>query len=302
MLELNPGCTSVNFKNIKKTKENIELIMYGVIEPELIDKEIEKYETYIDNDIGDITMYKEKLDELIKIKSDKLYKEGLYPRGIEKIILQTMEIFSFWHSLSTIDKEYLLNSRSYLSNLFTVSVTFMISCEVAKLFNKEPDDFSLCNLWKHHENELLNSSFTDNNEIEYITEQFKRNEKTRNQAIKRFIDFRNKTIAHNSRDIGLNWSDFLETIYFILRVWGILDEFISPNCFPRPIQLDNSLYQPLYTLLKADDVQLMKNKRLEIMKQFFSAASKNIITGNTDNIKPFGNLIVNAKITTNSDN
>lgn len=296
MISLKQNCTALNFKNMEKTKQNFELLMYGTFEKEIIDREIDKHKYNIKNNLDKFGQSKKQLEYLLKLKQNEYYKKDLLPRGIEKIILQAIESFAFWYSLNSSDNNFFLMQDNYIHNLINVSIVFMVSCEIAKLFNSKKEDFSLCNIWFDQKNEISNTGITDKTEIDYITEQFHRNEDTRDQSIKKFLDFRNKSIAHNSNTIGIEWSDIIKTINFIVRVWGILDEYISPNCFPRSIILEEYLYTPLQNYLKTDDIIKIKKLRLKIMKDIFKAASTNLITGVIDKIKPFGELKVTAKI------
>lgn len=281
---------------MEKTKENFTLLMYGTIEKEIIDQEIQRNTEIIENGSDSDGYFQKQLDYLNKLKLCPNYQNGSLPRGIEKILLQVMESYTFWHSINEIDSSFFLTQNNYIHNLMNVSVTFMMSCELAKLFNNKPDDFSLCNIWNHDVNDIRISNITTIDEIDYITEQFARNEATRDQAIKRFLDFRNKSIAHNENNIGLKWSDFVSTMNFIIRVWGIIDEYYSPNCFPRPIQLSNHIYTPLQPYFSHQQIESMKQARLKLMTDIFSSASTNLKTGAKDNIKPFGDLQISVNI------
>ena len=296
MITLKPNCSALTFKNMEKTKENFTLLMYGIIEKEIIDQEIQRNAEIIENGSDSDGYFQKQLDYLNKLKSSPNYQNGSLPRGIEKILLQVMESYAFWHSVNEIDSNFFLTQNNYIHNLINVSVTFMMSCELAKLFNYQEGDFSLCNIWNHDVNEIRKSNITTLDEIEYITEQFARNEVTRDQAIKRFLDFRNKSIAHNENNIGLKSSDFVSTMNFIIRVWGIIDEYYSPDCFPRPIQLSNNIYTPLQPYFSHQQIESMKQARLKLMTDIFSSASTNLKTGAKDNLKPFGDLKVSVNI------
>lgn len=296
MIKLKQNCSAINFKNMEKIKDNFILLLYGTIEKERIDQEIQRNKEMVDRGYDSTGEYKKQLGYLNILKADPNYQEGSLPRGIEKILLQIMESYTFWHSINEVDSNFFLTQDNYIHNLINVSVTFMVSCELAKLFNDKPGDFSLNNIWNHDVNEIKMANIASSDEIDYITEQFFRNENTRDQAIKRFLDFRNKSIAHNANNAGLQWSDFVSTINFIVRVWGILDKYYSPNCFPRPIQLSDHLYTPLRPYFSSNEIQKMKGARLKLMKSMFKAASTNLLTGKQDNIKPFGDLKVTAKI------
>ncbi len=297
MITLKANCTTLNFKNMEKTKENFTLLMYGTIEPERIDQEIQRNQEMIDGGHDSTGHAQIQLDYLKKLKFDANYQNGSLPRGIEKIILQIMESYTYWHSINEVDSSFFLTQDNYIHNLMNVSLTFMVSCELAKLFNNKPDDFSLNNIWEHDAESIKNANIASVDEIDYITDQFARNESTRDQAIKRFLDFRNKSVAHNTNNTGMQWSDFVSTMNFIIRVWGIIDEFYSPNCFPRPIQLSDQLYTPLRPHFTSLQIQEMKDARLKLMRDLFAAASTNLVTGEKDRIKPFGDLKVTVKIT-----
>ena len=296
MISLKQNCTAITFKNMEKIKDNFILLLYGTVDKEIIDQEIQRNKNIVDNGFDSTGQIKAQLDYLNKLKSDPHYQSGNLPRGIEKIILQIMESYTFWHSINEVDSNFFLVQDSYIHNLINVSITFMISCELAKLFNDKSDDFSLFNIWNHDVDEIKKAKIASEEEIDYITEQFARNESTRDQAIKRFLDFRNRSVAHNSSSIGIQWSDFVSTINFVIRVWGVIDEYYSPNCFPRPIQLSDQLYTPLQSYFTSPQVKQMKEARLKLMDDMFKAASTNLVTGTQDNIKPFGDLKITVKI------
>lgn len=112
---------------------------------------------------------------------------------------------------------------------------------------------------------------------------------------------RNKSVAHNTNNTGMQWSDFVGTMNFIIRVWGIIDEFYSPNCSPRAIQLADQLYAPLRPHFTSLQIKEMKDARLKIMRDLFAAASTNLVTGDKDTIKPFWDLKVVVNIESVTD-
>lgn len=281
---------------MEKTKDNFILLMYGTIEKERIDQEIQDNQEMVDGGHDSNGDAQSQLDYLKRLKADQSYQNGSLPRGIEKIILQIMESYTFWHSINEIDSNFFLTQDNYIHNLINVSLTFMVSCELAKLFNNKPDDFSLNNIWQYDAESIKSANIASADEIDYITDQFARNESTRDQAIKRFLDFRNKSVAHNTNNTGMQWSDFVSTMNFIIRVWGIIDEFYSPNCFPRPIQLSDQLYTPFRPHFTPLQIKEMKEARLKLMQDMFAAASTNLVTGANDTIKPFGDLKVTVTI------
>lgn len=281
---------------MEKKKENFLLLMYGTIDKEIIDQEIERNRNVVASGHDSTGYFQNQVDYLTRLKSDPHYQNGSLPRGIEKIILQIMESYTFWHSINETDSNFFLIQDNYIHNLINVSLTFMVSCELAKLFNSKEDDFSLCNIWNHDLQAIKSANIATNAEIDYITVQFARNDATRDPAIKRFLDFRNKSVAHNTSNMGMQWSDFIRTINFIVRVWGVIDEYYSPNCLPRPIGLSDQLYAPLKPYFSAMQIEEMKDVRLKLMKGIFKSASTNLVTGEQDTIKPFGDLKVSVSI------
>lgn len=296
MISLRPGCSSLKFCNIQMTTDNFMLLLYGTIDRELIDQKIAKNEMMIDGGYEPVEYYLKELDYLQRLKSDDFYKSGNLPRGFEKIILQIIESYTFWHSINNVDDQSFLTGDTYIHNLINISITFMISCELAKLLGKDEEDFSLANVWIHEEENLKKAKVTSDDEIDYITAQFKRVEATRKIEIKRFLEFRNKSVAHNKNDTGIQWSDFVVTINFIARAWGLIDRLFSPNCFPRPILLTDQLYTPLLSIFTASQIKQMKEARLKLMEDMFDAASTNLLTGLKDGIRPFGDLKVTVQI------
>lgn len=296
MLTLKPNCSSISFKNMEKTKENFTLLMYGTVDKELIDQQIQYNKEMVEGGYDTDGQFQSRLDYLNKLRSCPHYQSDSLPRGIEKIILQVMESYTFWHSVNEVDSKFFLTQNNYIHNLINVSITFMVSCELAKLFNDKQEDFSLFNIWNHDVDDIKRSNIATNVEIDYITEQFARNESTRDEAIKRFLDFRNKSVAHNSNNTGMRWSDFVSTINFIIRAWGIIDQYYSPNCFPRPIQISDQIFTTLQPYFTSKQMKEMKEARLKLMKNMFAAASTNLLTGDKDSIKPFGDLNITVTI------
>jgi hypothetical protein len=296
MITLKQNCTAMNFKNMEKTRENFLLLMYGTIDKEIIDQEIQRNREVFESGHDSTGHFQDQVDYLNRLKSDPRYQNDSLPRGIEKIILQIMESYTFWHSINETESNFFLIKDNYIHNLMNVSITFMVSCELAKLFNYKEDDFSLSNIWNHDVQAIRNANIVPTAEIDYITVQFARNDATRDPAIKRFLDFRNKSVAHNTNNTGMQWSDFVSTINFVVRVWGVIDEYYSPNCFPRPIGLSDQLYAPLKPYFSATQIKEMKEARLKLMEGIFKSASTNLVTGEQDTIKPFGDLKVTVSI------
>jgi len=118
---------------MEKTKENFTLLMYGTIELERIDQEIQSNQEMIDGGYDSTGHAQIQLDYLKRLKSDENYQNGSLPRGIEKIILQIMESYTYWHSINEVDSSFFLTQDNYIHNLMNVSLTFMVSCELAKL-------------------------------------------------------------------------------------------------------------------------------------------------------------------------
>ena len=71
-----------------------------------------------------------------------------------------MESYTFWHSINEIESSFFLTQDNYIHNLMNVSITFMVSCELAKLFNNQPSDFSLNNIWNYNISELKKTEIT----------------------------------------------------------------------------------------------------------------------------------------------
>lgn len=296
MITLKPNCTAVSFKNMEKTKDNFLLLMYGYPDKEIIDQKIQFGRLVIESGHDSKGLFREEVDYFNKLRSDPNYQNGSLPRGVEEIILQIMESYTFWYSINEIDSKFFLAEDNFIHNLINVSLTFMVSCELAKLFNNKEDDFSLNNIWNHDVQGIRNADIVTPEEVDYITEQFARNEATRDPAIKRFLDFRNKSVAHNTNNTGMQWSDFIRTMNFIVRVWGVVDEYYSPNCIPRSIGLSDQIYAPLKPYFSATQIKEMQNVRLLLMKDIFKSASRNLITREQDRIKPFDDLKVTVEI------
>ena len=112
---------------MEKTKENFSLLLYGPVDKERIDEEIERNRYVVENISDEHRDYANReLDYLLQLKSDINYQNDNLPRGIEKIILQVMESYTFWHSVNEVESDFLLVSNNYIHNLINISITFMV--------------------------------------------------------------------------------------------------------------------------------------------------------------------------------
>lgn len=290
MITLKPSCKKINFKNMEKTRENYLLLMYGTDDIDTANRAIKSSKQLVESGHDTTGYFKSEMDFFISLTADQLYQSGGLPKGIKKSILQIIEGFTFWHSINEVDSDFFLAQSNYIHNLIDVSLTYMVSCELSKLFNNQEADFSLANIWEAESDNIKASAVTTPTEIDYITVQFEKNESNRDQAIKRFLDFRNDSVAHNNNSVGLLWPDFMHTMKFVLRAWGIINEYFSPEAFPASIQKSEELYAPLQPHFTPQQIQMMKDARLRLMKEMFLAASVNLTTGIADQITPFGDL------------
>ncbi|EJL6481942.1 hypothetical protein NMR80_003724 [Vibrio cholerae] len=294
MLKLKRNCTKLNFKNIAKDDEAIGLLMYGVGNEEYYKSEIKHLRhccivtpEYADEFELEIQCYQ-------RVINDPNYLKGLYPRGLENIIQQIIEPMSLWEAVTSLPTGHFLASKNYFRSLVDVSLTFLLSCEIAKLFNDRPEDFSLLNVWKYSRERVLIDGLASTEEVDFIDAQFNAHSDGR---IKRFLRFRNKQIAHNAASEETVKDDFIYTTSFVLRVWAILDSLYSPNCFPRPIHMDEHLFDQFYKIMTIDELVHVKRERLAFINNLLSSCGKDLITGKNDGKRPFAELKVTVEIT-----
>ncbi|MBY7894173.1 hypothetical protein KW455_18335 [Vibrio fluvialis] len=293
MISLKSGCTNLNFKNMEKIPSNYKFLLYNIPSKENIDEQLKYWEELVGDDLQ--SPFIDNLNYIKRLKIDPNFQAGKLPRGLEAIVLQIIESYAFWHALHEVSDENFIVQDNYFHNLINVSINTMISCELAKLLSHHSDDFSLTNIWKEHVKELKLSNITDNEEIDYITQVLSRDPDVLPSEMRNFTNFRNKSIAHNQYVLNVGWSDFKVTINFILRAFAILDEYYSPNSFPRPVMRTQDLFRNIQKIIKTSDIAKAKQKREELMSECFEAASKNLITNQKGNLKPFN--IFRMKVT-----
>ncbi|EJL6600995.1 hypothetical protein ACOCGS_003475 [Vibrio cholerae] len=297
MLKLKENCTKLNFQNMVKSDEAIKLIMYGVSSEEYYKSEI-KHLTECCRVTPEYTDdFKLEIGEYQSILNDPNYLKGIYPRGLEEIIQQIVEPMSLWEAITSLSTDHFLASENYFRSLVDVSVTFLLSCEIAKLFNDKPGDFSLSNVWKYSRERVVLSGVACAEEVAFIDIQFDLRSELRDKRIKRLLQFRNKQIAHNDASEETIKDDFTYTTYFVLRVWAILDALYSPDCYPRPILMDEHLFDQFYKIMTNDELAHVKRERLKFINELLSSCSKDLVTGKCDGKLPFAQLNITIKIT-----
>lgn len=296
MLKIKENCSNLNFKNLVKDDNSIRILMYGTGNQEHYENEIDSLEQccisspkYTDEFRAQIKSYQQILD-------DPNYIKGLYPRGIEKIIQQIIEPMSLWKAITSLTTEHFLASENYFRSLVDVSLTFLLSSEIAKLFNHKPTDFSLYNLWFACKSKVQASNLATAAEIDFIDRQFEVNGENRDPRLKRLLDFRNKQIAHNSASDETLKDDFVYVTCFILRVWAILDAAYSPNCMPRPILMDEHLFDQFNKIMSGAELLHVKTERLKFINELLSACGKDLVTGKDDDKRPFAEFKITVKI------
>lgn len=271
--------------------------MYGAASQEHYKSEIDLLESCCISSPKYAKEFRSQINSYKQILDDPNYRDGLYPRGIEKIIQQIIEPMSLWEAITSLTTNHFFASENYFRSLVDVSLTFLLSSEIAKLFNHKPTDFSLYNIWLTSKPKIQTSDLVTSEEIEFIDNQFEVNGKRREQRLTRLLNFRNKQIAHNSVSDETLKDDFVYVTCFILRVWAILDAAYSPNCMPRPILLDEHLFDQFYKIMSSVELSHVKAERLKFINELLSACSKDLVTGTYDGKRPFAELRVTVKIT-----
>ncbi|EKK9988617.1 hypothetical protein PP645_004314 [Vibrio vulnificus] len=297
MLKLKKNCTTLSFKNVIKDDRVIETLMYGVGSQEHYKSEIDLLEECCISSPEYADEFRSQINGYKQILRDPNYNEGLYPRGIEKIIQQIIEPMSLWEAITSLTTGHFLASENYFRSLVDVSLTFLLSSEIAKLFNHKPADFSLYNIWFESKLKIQASDQVTQEEIEFIDSQFEVNGEKRDPRLVRLLNFRNKQIAHNSASDATHKDDFVYVTCFILRVWAILDAVYRPDCMPRPIHMDEQLFNQFYKIMSNAELSHVKAERLKFINELLNACSKNLITGENDGKRPFAELRISVKIT-----
>lgn len=300
MLKLKENCSTLSFKNVIKDEAAIEILMYGTRSQEHYKSEIDFLEECCISSPEYADEFRSQINSYKQILGDSKYNEGLYPRGIEEIIQQIIEPMSLWEAITSLTTGHFLASQNYFRSLVDVSLTFLLSSEIAKLFNHKPADFSLYNIWVESKPKIQASDQVTSEEIEFIDSQFEVNGKQRDPRLVRLLNFRNKQIAHNSASDETLKDDFVYVTCFILRVWAILDAVYSPNCLPRPIQMDEHLFDQFYKIMSSAELSHVKMKRLTFINELLSTCSKDLMTGENDGKRPFAELRVSVKVTQQS--
>lgn len=297
MLKLKENCSTLSFKNIIKDDSTIGILMYGTGTQEHYKSQIDLLEECCISSPEYADEFRSQINGYKQILCDPNYNKGLYPRGIEKIIQQIIEPMSLWEATTSLTTEHFLASENYFRSLVDVSLTFLLSSEIAKLFNHKPADFSLYNIWFVSKPKIQVSNQVTLEEIEFIDSQFEINGKKRDPRLARLLNFRNKQIAHNSASDETLKDDFVYVTCFILRVWAILDAVYSPNCMPRPIHLGEHLFEQFYKIMSSTELSHVKAERLKFINELLSACSKDLITGENDGKRPFAEIRVTVKTT-----
>ncbi len=305
VFKLKRNCSKISFANIEKSQENLEKVLYGFETPEQIHDELTTLYRKLDYNETDLISLsldekistERRIEYLNNLQSDATYQSNLLPEGLEGLILGVIETYSFWRSLRITEQHSIFSPGSYLFEILDAGINNLICTQLGKLTSTSPGDFSLYNVWAETKHQLRTSEITDAEEIEAISIDFDRQNEDRNPHIKRFTNFRNKTIAHNNRTEILDWNDFKETMHFALRTWALIDKLFSPNFFPRPVQLDESIYTPVSNIVSKEQLSQMKSWRKTALDEIFDAASTNWANKNRDNLRPFGRISISASIT-----
>ncbi|MBE3662988.1 hypothetical protein BOO91_18815 [Vibrio navarrensis] len=300
MLKLKEKCSSLNFKNIVKNDSAIKILMYGTGSPEQYERGIEEFKEWCILKPEYAEVFRSEIESYKIILEDPNYIKGLYPRGIEKIIQQIIEPMSLWEAITSLKTDHFLASENYFRRLVDVSLTFLLSSEIAKLFNHKEEDFSLYNIWLESKNKVQASNLVTSEEIDFIDSQFEVNGNKRDPRLKKLLNFRNKLVAHNSAADEILKDDFIYVTRFILRVWAILDAVYQPNCIPRPIHMDEQLFDQFYKIMSNDELSYVKAKRIKFINEMLSFCGIDLVTQTNDGKRPFEELNITVNVSVNT--
>ena len=213
------------------------------------------------------------------------------PKGLCPIIIQSFEAYTFWHSIHVNnEKNFYLLEDNYASNLFEVGIVHFVNNQLAKLFNRGDDDFSLANLWNYLHPKIKGTGITTQEEIDFITTQFKPpspENSEREDYLKLTLRFRNKQVAHNDISDQVLWESYFKTFKFVFRVFAILEKKINPEVLSRPLFRKDILFnalKPYYSLKGFSDV---KRESEMIRNEIIDSCSTNLVSHEKGTIKPF---------------
>ncbi|EJB0234382.1 hypothetical protein ACI45T_004533 [Vibrio vulnificus] len=290
---LKSGCSSLKFNNLNLSEvQNRKMLLFGCPSIKQLNESLTEYLSLLSKADSQARQdINNKITYIESVISNHFVIEEKIPRGVLNIITQALSAYVFSQSVHAAgDVDFYLNKESYASRLFEVSLVFMISSELAKLFNSKPDDFSLANIWLSLREEIKDKEIASKDEIDFISVQFENDnsvDSPREQFIKEVLLFRNKQVAHNSTSNDAMWESYNKTIKFVLRVYSLLEKLVEPQIMPRPIIVKAYMFDGIKQYYDFNSFNRVKRHCTEMCSEFIESCSTNLITLEKDSMKPF---------------
>ncbi|MBG2914186.1 hypothetical protein KUA04_03535 [Proteus mirabilis] len=290
------------FNTIDEAKEYVVLHTNKARTIEDIDSNITYYKKMVNNSHSEESknLWLSELDKLNEWKNSDNFKNGIYPQGIDELIIELLEwrsvIYAFQHVETRREpfKESGFYAQWYIGAIYGVFSIF------GKLLSKDNRDNSLRKLWRIISPIMLTEKACTKQEVDFINVALDVTSGRFTNKNSQALLFRNKLISHNESMPVIKWDEVDKDFAFLIRMWSLLISWSSFGLF-QPFRTGEQVFQGVESMFSKSEITNLKLKREEYLKMVERWSTSYIHTGFTD----FGRgafSSLEAKVSIVSDN
>ncbi len=290
------------FNTIDEAKEYVVLLTNKARTIEDIDSNITYYKKMVNNSHSEESknLWLSELDKLNEWKNSDNFKNGIYPQGIDELIIELLEwrsvIYAFQHVETRREpfKESGFYAQWYIGAIYGVFSIF------GKLLSKDNRDNSLRKLWRIISPIMLTEKACTKQEVDFINVALDVTSGRFTNKNSQALLFRNKLISHNESMPVIKWDEVDKDFAFLIRMWSLLISWSSFGLF-QPFRTGEQVFQGVESMFSKSEITNLKLKREEYLKMVERWSTSYIHTGFTD----FGRgafSSLEAKVSIVSDN
>lgn len=226
------------------------------------------------------------------------YKNGDYPQGIDDLMLELMEwrasIYALQHAVT---ESYPFSEHVFFQQ-WLIGGAYTIHCLIGKLVGIDPRENSLRNLWRKINRFIARDGACKKPELKFIDEQLHKvtGQFTANRS--KCILVRNNVIAHNEKNLKIEWSKIDTDIRILTRIWSII---VSWSCFGiiSPFRTSEQAFSGLERFFSQQEMQELAKKRQEHLDMCIAWARTHLHNGKHDPSAYFiAKITVTSKVLT----
>jgi len=197
------------------------------------------------------------------LASDK-YKRGEYPQGIDDLILELIE----WRAITYTIQHAQTKANPFSEHVFfkqwLIGAIYAKHSLLGKLVGNDPRENSLRNLWWKVNKYIARDGACKKEELKHIEDLFHKTAGKFTNSQSKGMLLRNTVIAHNEKNIRVEWKEIDADIKILVRIWSIIVSWSSFGIL-SPFRTSEQALSGLECFFNPNEIQELARKRKEYL-------------------------------------